>query len=42
MNQFQAFKEDNSQKNSLGKAVQSYSFESLTADLDSQLRALIS
>ena len=42
MNQFQAFKEDNSQKNSLGKAVQTYSFKSLTADLDSQLRALIS
>ena len=30
-----------SKKNRLGEAAQKYSFESLTTDLDSQLRALI-
>lgn len=41
INEFKAYKKNKSQKNSLGEAAQKYSFESLTTDLDSQLRALI-
>ena len=42
VDELQAFLGGNTKKNTLGETVEKYSFESLSADLDRQLRALIS
>jgi len=42
VDELQAFLDGSKEKNTLGEIVEKYSFESLSADLDRQLRALIS